>query len=175
MIKACIKTLALFFVVLTTACSANINNANVAQLGLKKLKHPQEKIYTGGQPTKAQLKGLKAAGIMNIINLRPISEQSWDEKQFVESIGLNYISIPVAGAKDISVEKAQELSQKLLKLSSKGVYVHCASGNRVGALKAIESYQSNGHNSEAAISKGKQWGLTRLEPLVRSKFSTMNK
>ena len=45
--------------------------------------------------------------------------------------------------------------------------VHCASGNRVGALIALQHGLESG-DVDAAIAEGKRWGLTRLEPVVRN-------
>ena len=45
--------------------------------------------------------------------------------------------------------------------------MHCASGNRVGALMAISSVELDGATVEDAIAVGKAWGLTRLEGRVR--------
>ncbi|RLV61538.1 hypothetical protein D5018_01450 [Parashewanella curva] len=171
--KTITKCLLLCLAVFSAASIAKTTDADIQQLGLKKLKHPQATVYTGGQPTKTQLEGLKKAGVEYVINLRPKSEQNWNEKQFVESLGLTYISIPVAGAKDVSVANADNLSKTLLSIKGKGVFVHCASGNRVGALKAIDTYQTNGNDAEVAIAVGKRWGLTRLEPLVREKLKSI--
>ncbi len=45
------------------------------------------------------------------------------------------------------------------------VLVHCASGNRVGALFALRE-KANGATNEQAIAAGKTAGMTRLEPEV---------
>ena len=46
------------------------------------------------------------------------------------------------------------------------VLVHCGSGNRVGALLALQKSQE-GADVEAAVAYGKEGGLTRLEEHVR--------
>ena len=48
--------------------------------------------------------------------------------------------------------------------------VHCASSNRVGALRALTA-SAHGEALESAITTGKTWGLTGLEPAVRTKLS----
>jgi hypothetical protein len=45
--------------------------------------------------------------------------------------------------------------------------VHCASGNRVGALLALRANRLEGASPEDALELGLDAGLTRLEPAVR--------
>ena len=47
--------------------------------------------------------------------------------------------------------------------------MHCASGNRVGALMALRASQ-NGASAEEAMAAGKAAGLTRLEPVVAKRL-----
>lgn len=47
------------------------------------------------------------------------------------------------------------------------IAVACSSGNRAGALLAVESFWLDGVSPEAALALGKSAGLTRLEPSVR--------
>jgi protein tyrosine phosphatase (PTP) superfamily phosphohydrolase (DUF442 family) len=61
------------------------------------------------------------------------------------------------------------LAETLRLIGDEPVLLHCASGNRVGALIALGT-RLKGAETEAAIAKGKQWGLTGLEPIVRGKL-----
>ena len=45
--------------------------------------------------------------------------------------------------------------------------LHCASGNRAGALLALEQAQQDGLPAAQALALGKAAGLTHLEPAVR--------
>src|SRR5690606_38327465 len=49
--------------------------------------------------------------------------------------------------------------------------VHCASGNRVGALAALRAAWLQGADEEAAIAEGRRWGLRSLETEVRSSLA----
>ena len=55
----------------------------------------------------------------------------------------------------------------MLQRESGAVLVHCASGNRVGALIAIGAAKAGGMAPEAALELGKAAGLTSAEPRVR--------
>ncbi|HAW93509.1 MULTISPECIES: beta-lactamase hydrolase domain-containing protein [unclassified Arsukibacterium] len=128
---------------------------------------PAENLITGGQPSQADLKQLKEAGISKVINLRgPDEPISFDEQAAAEALGLTYISLPVAGAGDVTVEKARALYQHLQ--SDDKILIHCASGNRVGALLAIGAHDINGKPITESLEFGRAAGLSSLEPTVRS-------
>jgi len=152
-----------------TACFSTqpIDFSAVEQAKIKNLRVPSSNRLASGQPTKEQLSVLAETGVKHIVNLRPESELDWDEGAFVESLGMQYHNIPVNGVEGITFENARKLSQLLAGLKNKPVLVHCSSGNRVGALKALTVIQSDSLDVEAAVAEGKQWGLTRLEPTVR--------
>lgn len=146
-------------------------HSSVTDLNISNLQHPSAHIFASGQPTEDAFPKLAKAGVQVVVNLRPHSEQDWNEQEKVESLGMSYINLPVAGAKGVTFENAKKLEGILQDLEGKTVLLHCSSGNRVGALSALNAYQKNGENIDAAIEVGQQWGLTRLEPLVREKLS----
>ncbi|WP_290614865.1 protein tyrosine phosphatase family protein [Arsukibacterium sp. UBA3155] len=128
---------------------------------------PAENLLTGGQPTQAELAMLKAAGITKIINLRGAEESiSYDEQAEVEALGMTYSALPVAGAGDVTTDNARALYQLLQ--GDEKVFVHCASGNRVGALLAIGAHEINGKPVEEALEFGRAAGLSSLEPKVKA-------
>ncbi|WP_298633931.1 sulfur transferase domain-containing protein [uncultured Umboniibacter sp.] len=137
---------------------------SILQVG--SLSQVEDGIFAGGQPTASELEYLSRHGVKHVINLRPIEEQPFAEQSVVEGAGMNYHSIPVASANDVSVENAAQLAELLAEYGHEGVVVHCASGNRVGALVAITAAQA-GASEDEAIQEGKKWGLTRLEAKTR--------
>lgn len=165
-----LTTLLLFF---AAACAQaqqlNVNLVNSA--GLMNAKTPEAQVVSSGQPTQEQFQVLANAGIKHVINLRPASELDFDEKAVVESMGMMYHSLPVAGAEDVTHQNAQSLSKMLSAMSGQPVLVHCASGNRVGALMAVSAADSKGMSVDDAVAEGQRWGLTRLESAVRTTLS----
>lgn len=122
--------------------------------------------FSAAQPTKEQFKQLSQAKVKHVINLRAADEQDWDEGALVNSLGMSYHAIEIAGAKDVNTDNAKQLANLLEQLKGESVVVHCASSNRVGALMAISAHQQ-GTDIESAIEIGKQWGMASLEPVVR--------
>jgi uncharacterized protein (TIGR01244 family) len=132
--------------------------------------HPREGLVTGGQPAPAEWAELKAQGVTTIINLRPPAEMAGrNEAAEVGATGMAYIELPVAGAEDIDADNARRL-WSLLKASPAPVFVHCASGNRVGALLALGAAQSGAMGADAALEFGRSAGLRGLEPVVRERL-----
>lgn len=131
---------------------------------------PRPGLYTGGQPEPVDWAALKALGVTMVVNLRSDAEmEGRNEASEVAAAGMAYIGIPVAGADAVNADNARRL-WTLLKTSDAPVFVHCASGNRAGALLAIGAAHSGGMTPEAALEFGRQAGLTSLEPVVRERL-----
>ena len=132
--------------------------------------HPRAGLLTGGQPAASDWAALKAQGVTTIVNLRPRAEMAdHGEAAEVAAAGMAYVELPIVGADDISPDNARRL-WTLLKLSPAPVLVHCASGNRVGALLALGAARSGGMPAEAALEFGRSAGLSGLEPVVRERL-----
>jgi len=116
-------------------------------------------VCTGGQPTREQLATLKAGGVRGIVNLREPEEHNIEEEAAAaKGLGLHYISIPVrtAAPKDEQVEA-------FLKATSDPtifpLFIHCGSGNRVGAFWMIRRVLVDQWTPEKAEKEAKQIGL----------------
>lgn len=152
------------------ATAQQVDTAAITSAEILNLSTPAENVLASGQPTQEQLQLLANSGVKHIINLRPVSEQEWDEEAYVKSLGMEYHTIPVAGADGVTSDNAKKLDDLLTSLNGQPLLVHCASSNRVGALRALTA-SANGEALESAITTGKTWGLTGLEPAVRTKLS----
>ncbi|MEO6699640.1 MAG: protein tyrosine phosphatase family protein [Paraperlucidibaca sp.] len=118
--------------------------------------------------SKTQIEALKAEGVQVVISLLPDGEQTvLDEAEAVKQAGLSYVSIPVAGAADLTEANVRALDRALAEHVGEKVLVHCASGNRVGALLALRANWLLGASPEEAIAIGQAAGMTRLEAAVR--------
>lgn len=122
----------------------------------------------GGQPTSEQLESISEHGYATVVNLRGANEGGTTEQQ-VEELDMAYVSIPINGAEDLTAENARALA-KVLEESKGPVVVHCASGNRVGALLALKAFYVDGMSAEDAVTFGKGAGMTQLEPVITEKL-----
>ena len=126
-------------------------------------------LYVGGQPDEAQLRTLASQGVTTVIDLRGADEdRGFAEATLVQQLGLRYVSLPIAGADGITPANAQTL-QQALDASQGPVLLHCASGNRVGALAALMAH-ARGADDETALAEARAAGLKSLEPAVRAQL-----
>lgn len=140
----------------------------VPMVQIKNARMPLPGVLTGGQPTPEQLEAIAAAGYKTIVNLRPADEEgSWDEAPAAGELGLEYIALPIAGGDDLDVEDARELEELLTNDDLQPMVIHCASGNRVGALFAMHAFHMRRASAEEALQVGRDAGMTRLEETVR--------
>ncbi len=128
--------------------------------------------YSSGQPTTEQLKGLKKAGIDVVINLRPKGEHDdSEEKAILESTDVAYHNIAIDGAKGLSMANVEALDKVLEDIpSDQNVLMHCASGNRVGAMMALRANWLHGASKEEALAIGEKYGMTSLKTTVSFKL-----
>jgi len=128
---------------------------------------PRPQLYTAGQPSAAQLQQAAAAGVTTLIDLRqPDEARGFDETAAAERLGLRYVRIPVAGAAGLTDANAQALRTALAQ-SQGPVLLHCASGNRAGALLALLQAR-DGASVDQALQFGREAGMTSLEAPTRA-------
>lgn len=136
---------------------------------LSNVQHPQENRIVSGAIDAADIGRLRAAGVRHLINLRTEEESDGlDEAPIAGGLGIDYHWIPIQGAQSLTRENARKLDAALAEAGGDLTLVHCASGNRVGALIAVREAWLRHRSIEEAIAEGKRWGLTTLEDSVRS-------
>lgn len=139
-------------------------------LQIRNVKTPLEGVTSGGQPTDNELRQAAELGYKTVVNLRTDGEEiPFDEPALVEELGMEYVRLPIAGAEGITSENAAALAA-ILNDAERPILLHCGSGNRVGALFALDAYDRLGKDAEAALQVGLDAGLTGLEPVVREKL-----
>lgn len=131
---------------------------------------PVAGVTSAGQPDEEALEVFAKSGYTTVIDLRGTAEaRGLDEAEVVQNLGMSYVPFPITGSEAISFENAARLRQ-LIGDQEGPVLVHCASGNRVGALLALAE-ALDGAGDEQALATGREAGLTRLEPVVRERLA----
>jgi uncharacterized protein (TIGR01244 family) len=126
------------------------------------------RFHVSAQPSAEALTKLPAAGVRTVINLRPASETpDLDEKSVVEKAGMAYRSLPIAGAAGLTRENVTAFDRLLSEAGEGKVLMHCASGNRVGAMMALRARWLQGKSAEEALAIGRSTGLKGLEGDVK--------
>jgi protein tyrosine phosphatase (PTP) superfamily phosphohydrolase (DUF442 family) len=127
-------------------------------------------IVTGGIPSEANLQAAKEAGYRTVVSLLPEAE-SRAEAATVAALGLDFVAIPITGEDDLTEDNARKLGDVLSSPSSKPLILHCASGNRAGALLALHAFYVEGKSAEQALALGEAAGLTKLRDAVQAKLA----
>ena len=132
---------------------------------------PLPGLLSGGQPTQQQLQDAASAGYRTIIDIRTSEEdRGYDEKTLVESLGMTYLHLPIAGPDTMTRANVQKFSDTLAEAGKGPTMLHCGSGNRVGALFALKAAWFDGQTAEDALALGLDRGMTGLEPAIREKL-----
>lgn len=133
---------------------------------LKNGRQLEDGTLVGGQPTAAWLEEASAEGYSTVIDLRGVDEdRGFDEAAATGGQDQRYVPLPIASADELTEELARRFDAALQQADG-GVVVHCASGNRVGALYALRAHYVQGLEAEAALEVGREAGLTSLESKV---------
>ncbi len=97
-----------------------------------------DQIFRGGQPSEEGLNLLKQKGIATIINLREEATAIEAERVFVESIGLQYISIPL---RPFDIPTTESIEKFLILIHEKNhqpFFIHCLHGmDRTGLMVGL--------------------------------------
>jgi protein tyrosine phosphatase (PTP) superfamily phosphohydrolase (DUF442 family) len=118
-----------------------------------------DRVCTGGQPTAAQLAELKRDGVRTIISLREPSEyDARAEAEAAKELELAFVGIPVQ-----TTDPKDDEVMVFLRVTSKPeifpAFIHCGSGNRVGAFWLIRRVLVDGWTVEKAEEEARRIGL----------------
>lgn len=132
--------------------------------------HAARELLAAGQPSPGQLAALAGQGVRTVINLLPGGEPlDFDEAAVTAGLGMHYVVLPISGAADLTPANIARFSVEMARARARGgVLVHCASGNRAGALIALDRGITHGDDSDSALALGRAAGLAGLEPVVAS-------
>jgi uncharacterized protein (TIGR01244 family) len=127
-------------------------------------------ILGGGQPDEAALRRAADEGYRTIVNMRLNDEDGMldGEAEFVRSLGMEYVHLPISGAEGYTEANAKRLAEVLAEPSALPAVVHCRSGNRVGVLFAVKAFYVDGVDGPAALEFGTQSGARRIPEQLRA-------
>lgn len=164
------KLLAMVLVLFAAAAGAAEPQASVLST-LPRHVALSDKLHASGQPTPEAVARLPEAGISVLIDLRPDAETPGvDKKANATAAGLTYHALPIASPADLTRENVAAFDRLLKDSAGKGVLMHCASGNRVGAMMALRARWIEGKSEEEALAIGKAAGMTSMADAVAEKL-----
>ncbi|MBP1687641.1 MAG: blh 4 [Deltaproteobacteria bacterium] len=123
-------------------------------------------VATANVITPAAVPKLAAAGFKTIIDLRAPSERGVpEETAAAEHAGIRYLNLPVALA-TLNAAQVRQVAAALDDPANRPALLHCASGNRVGAVIALYREQIHGVSHEAALAEARASGLQAPEAIA---------
>jgi protein tyrosine/serine phosphatase len=151
-------------------------SAKVKIIRIENFGQMDERFYRGAQPSEKDYKELAALGIHTIIDLRDDPQRN--ERPLVESLGMKYVNIPMAGKK-YPTPAVTELFLKTVNDPATGkFFVHCAGGrHRTGAMGAVYRFQFYHWTFDQAYQEMKQydfytsWGHQAFKDFVEDYYA----
>jgi protein tyrosine/serine phosphatase len=130
--------------------------------GIQRFERVNENVYRGGQPSIDGFKALAKAGFKTIVDLRSSADEAGKEKQTVEALGMQFVSIPMKMRAPADEQIAKVIS--LFTSATKGpVFVHCHGGrDRTGTAVACYRISHDGWSNDAALREAFKRGLRPL-------------
>jgi protein tyrosine phosphatase (PTP) superfamily phosphohydrolase (DUF442 family) len=125
----------------------------------------------GGQPTPAALRALRKAGYRTVLSTRGIGETRWDEEGTVDSLGMAFVTIPMAHPVEAITDEEVDRFDALMRSGERPMVLHCSSGNRVAGLWAVWLAERRGVDPARALALGAKAGMTRIRPVVEKRLS----
>jgi uncharacterized protein (TIGR01244 family) len=132
--------------------------------------HTWNGIFAGSQPAADDLRHARDNGIKTILNFRPATENpGFDEAALVQELGMKYENLPFASPAELTDEVITKARSFLRDETQRPMFVHCHSGNRVGAIWLAFRTLDGGLAWDEALAEAKQVGLKTpaLEQRVR--------
>ena len=117
----------------------------ISRLKPENYKQIDKYLSRSAQPLKDNIQWLKEQGVTDIINLRNMSKDDFDEANCVKNLGMNYHSIPSV-TKFVKPENIQEFLDIIekVKLAGGKIHFHCNHGaDRTGLFSYIYERLNN--------------------------------
>ena len=119
-------------------------------------------VACGGATTSEAVPELKKMGFASIINLRLPSEPGADidkEAAAAKDVGINFYNIPFSGQTP-DPKVADQFLATITAKNNEPAYIHCAAGNRAGAMWMIKRLVVDHWDTEKAFTEATALGLT---------------
>lgn len=125
-------------------------------------------VYVAGQPSREALDWLKSEGVTTVVNLRTQPEMDnrdrvpYDEAAALDSLGLEYVHIPLGGEDDPYTPEAVARFAEAVDLSEGKVLLHCTVGWRASHMWVAYLVRHRGMELNEAIAHGEAINLGTL-------------
>lgn len=129
-------------------------------LNLPNFKKVNDNLYRGGEPNEAGIAELKRLGIKTVIDIGNGTEDSVNERKWVESAGMRYVNIHLHNWFKSSRDDVDAVLAEIEKAENQPVFLHCRRGkDRAGTVIAVYRMKHDGLTSDEALAEAKKSGM----------------
>ena len=133
-------TLAIVLAIGTAAIAKKNSDGAFSNIKISNFGKMDERFYRGARPKQKDFQALKDLGITTVIDLTDNTPQ---ERGYVESLGMKYVNIAIPDKRDPSDAQIAEFLKVANDPSTGKFYVHCAGGrHRTGVMGAIYRFNN---------------------------------
>ncbi|HWP53900.1 MAG TPA: tyrosine-protein phosphatase [Pyrinomonadaceae bacterium] len=130
----------LTFAIAVVSIGKTHSDGNFSAVKISNFGQMDERFYRGARPKEKDFATLKALGIHTIIDL---TDNTPEERGYVEAQGMRYVNIAIPDKKDPSAEQIAEFLKVVNDSETGKFYVHCAGGrHRTGVMGAIYRFNN---------------------------------
>jgi tyrosine-protein phosphatase SIW14 len=144
------------------ASSSSVSFAQkVSVTGIPNVGKISDHLFRGAQPDISNLAELKKLGVTTIVDLRSESFHTRDlERARAESLGLRFVSIPVAGFSNPTSAQLAQFFSLLRQTPPENVFIHCRFGeDRTGVFIAAYRIAFEKWSADQALSEMNAFGF----------------
>lgn len=130
----------LMFAIAAASIGKTHSDSKFSSIKISNFGQMDERFYRGGRPKEKDFATLKALGIQTVIDL---TDNTPEEKGYVEAQGMRYVNIAIPDKKDPSDEQIAAFLKVVNEPETGKFYVHCAGGrHRTGVMGAIYRFNN---------------------------------
>ena len=132
-----------------------------------KFEQVNEHLYRGGQPAGDSFQALAKLGVKTVIDLREAEHQYDAERRKVESLGMQFVSVPMT----MHAPTDDQVSKVLGLIENKSmwpVFIHCQGGrDRTSTVIACYRIAHDGWSNRKAFEEAERKGISKLDVGLR--------
>ena len=135
-----IAAFALLAAIANAALSKGHSDPAFSNVKISNFGQMDERFYRGARPKEKDFQSLKDLGIKTVIDLTDNTPQ---EKGYVEALGMTYVNIAIPDKTDPSDEQIARFLKLVNDPATGKFYVHCAGGrHRTGVMGAVYRFNN---------------------------------
>ena len=119
-----------------------------------------DNLFRGAEPKEGGISQLKALGIRTVIDMGNGTEDSVNERRWVEASGMKYVNIHLHNWLKSKPEDVDEILKEVEAKENFPVFLHCKRGSdRTGTVVAIYRMRNDAWLPKQALDEAKTYGM----------------